>query len=98
MAIARYSVPASSGVDLYGTLGLGAVRVEYDGSTLAAAFTGTDTVPGGQISLGAAVEVTPQVAIFGELTHQTTFDDASIQGISVEYESTTLAAGVRFSF
>ena len=98
LVLARYSVPVSNTVDVYGTLGLGSMRVEYDGGTGFPAFTGTDTVAGGQVSLGVAVDVAPNIGLFGELIHQTAFDDAIIAGQRVEYESTNLAVGVRFRF
>lgn len=98
MALARYSVPVSDTVDVYGTLGLGSIRVEYDGKSTFPTFTGHDNVAGGQISLGVAMDVAPNVGLFGELIYQTAFDDAIIVGQRVEYESTNLAVGVRFRF
>ena len=98
MAIARYSTPVSQDVDIYGTLGLGAVRVEYDGATIAPSFSGKETVAGGQLTLGAAMEISPKVGLFGELTYQATFDTATIENIDTEYESKNIAVGLRFRF
>lgn len=98
MALARYSVPVSNTVDIYGTLGLGSIRVEYDENGVFPGFSGHDNVTGGQLSLGVAMDVAPNVGLFGELTYQTAFDDAVIAATLVEYESTNLAIGVRFRF
>lgn len=97
MAIARYSTPVSNTVDVYGTLGLGAVRVEFDDGPQSN-DTGSDTVAGGQLTLGAAMDIGPQVGLFGEFTYQTAFDDATIVGYPYEYESKNIAVGLRYRF
>ena len=94
MGIARYTVPVSDGADVYATLGLGAIRVEYESPT----FPGTDTLPGAQITLGAATALTDSLSLFGELTYQSLFEDAVINGDDVEYSSTSLSVGLRLRF
>jgi opacity protein-like surface antigen len=98
MAIARYTVPVTDTVDIYGTIGLGSIRVEYDGASDFPAFTGTDQVWGGQIALGVAFALSPNIGVFGELIHQAAFEDASIVSTAVEYRSTNVAVGLRFRF
>lgn len=97
LLVARWSTPLSAGTSFYTGAGLGAIRVRYDGSTSFPAFTGDDTVSGGQLSIGLRYAVGPG-QIFTELKHQETFDDASIQGVDVGYSSSSLLAGYRFSF
>ncbi len=77
--------------------GLGAIRVTYDGSTQFPAFTGDDTVAGGQIGLGVRYNFAAFTG-FAELKHQVAFDDALIQGVTQSYASTSAVVGLRFAF
>lgn len=97
MLVARWSTQLAPGTTGYVGAGLGAINVEYDGGASFPAFSGDDTVGGGQISLGIRYAVGAG-QIFTELKHQEAFDDASIQGVDVGYSSTSLIAGFRFSF
>lgn len=97
MLVARWSTPLAAGTTFYVGAGLGAIEVTYDGGAVSPAFTGDDTVAGGQISLGLRYAVGAG-QIFTELKHQEAFDDASIQGVDVGYSSTSVIAGFRFAF
>ena len=97
MLVARWSGALAPGTTGYVGAGLGAIRVTYDVGASFPAFSGDDTVAGGQISLGLRYAVGAG-QIFTELKHQEAFDDASIRGVDVGYSSTSVIAGFRFAF
>jgi Outer membrane protein beta-barrel domain len=98
MLVGRRHFLISDNLDGYVGLGLGAIRVNYDGSAIGEG-QGSDTVKGGQISLGAMIPV-GQSWVFGEVKYQSTFDDASILGGAVEqsYDSTFAVIGYKLVF
>ncbi|ASM72495.1 MULTISPECIES: outer membrane beta-barrel protein [Roseobacteraceae] len=95
MVNARYPFAISSTIEGYVGLGLGVVDVKYDGNTAFPAFSGSDAVAGGQISLGASYAL-PRGQIFTELKYQEAFKDATIVGADVGYNSTSFLVGYRF--
>lgn len=97
MIVGRVDFPLAGATTGYVGAGLGAIRVKYDGGTAFPAFTGDDTVAGAQVSLGIRYAVGAGV-LFGELKHQAAFDDATIQGRTQSYATTSALAGFRFSF
>lgn len=98
MVNARFPFEVGPGATAYVGAGLGAIKVTYDGSTEFPAFTGSDTVAGGQLSLGGRFDVGPSTRVFGELKHQVAFGDAEIQGIQQSYKSTNVVIGLSLSF
>lgn len=93
----RYVFPLAGATDAYVGLGVGAIKVKYDGANQFPAFTGDDTVAGGQVAVGARYAFGAAIG-FGELRYQTAFDDADIQGEAVKYNSMSALVGLRFSF
>lgn len=102
MAVARVPFALSGATEAYVGAGLGTIRVEYDGGSSFPAFTGDDTVAGGQLSLGIRYAFAAQSGVFAELKHQRAFDDAEIVagGVTIpqSYSSTSLLVGVSFDF
>lgn len=97
MVMARYNFYRVGGLTAYGSAGLGAVRVKYDGASAFPAFTGSQTKLGGQIGLGATYTF-GALKVFSEIRYQEAFSDANIAGIDVEYKSTDVLVGIRFDF
>lgn len=97
MLNARWPFPIAAGTTGYVGAGLGAIRVSYDGGTTNPAGNGDDTVAGGQIGIGVRYSLAAFTA-FAELKHQFAFDDATIQGVTQSYASTSAIVGVRFAF
>lgn len=97
MLNARWPFPLSPSTTGYVGAGLGAIRVTYDGGTSNPAGTGDDTVAGAQLGLGVRYNFAAFTG-FAELKHQFAFDDATIQGVTQSYASTSAVVGVRFAF
>jgi opacity protein-like surface antigen len=98
----RYSFPLGGLVEGYVGAGLGAIRVSYAGTGADATFSGSDTVPGAQVSLGARYALAAGT-FFSEVKYQKALDNASIDsvadtGVAQSYDSTSLVVGYRFSF
>lgn len=92
MAAARYNFTTFNTTTPYIGAGLGAINVTYD-EPGAPFLNGTDTVPGGQIEFGARVQLTT-FDLFGALKYQEGFEPAIINGEYVDYNSTSLIAGI----
>jgi opacity protein-like surface antigen len=86
-------------VDLYAGGGLGVVDVEFHGMPgFFAGVDGSETVFGWQIVGGARAQLfSSPFSAFGELRYQAAAD-AVIDGVELEYNSTSLMAGLRWSF
>jgi opacity protein-like surface antigen len=101
MANGRYGFALGGTVDGYVGLGLGAIRVTYNGVGGDAAYNGSDVVPGAQLSLGARFGL-GSGAVLTELRHQTALDDAepdSGQPSPLQtYSTTSVLVGYSFSF
>lgn len=94
-AIARYSIPVSDMVQVYGTLGLGSMHINYT------QFVGSEestNVTGGSAAIGAIYSVSDSVGIFAELYHQAAFEDYELVGDRLEYRATAINVGVQFRF
>jgi opacity protein-like surface antigen len=98
MLVARRHFIVGDGIPLYVGLGLGAIRVNYDGSAIGEG-QGSDTGKGGQISFGGLIPV-GESAFFGEVKYQAAFEDASILGGAIEqsYDSTFAILGYKLIF
>jgi opacity protein-like surface antigen len=101
MANGRYAFPVSEMVQGYVGLGLGAIRVEYVGTGGDASFSGSDTVPGAQLSLGARFAVGTG-SIFTELKAQTALSDPEPDSAEPDplqtYRTTSVLVGYAFRF
>jgi opacity protein-like surface antigen len=98
MLAARYPFTLTNNVEAYVGLGLGAINVRYDGANQFPAFTGSQTVAGGQVSLGLRYQIDPRFGVFAELKHQRAFRDAIIVNQSVGYNATVGVVGFRVAF
>ena len=102
MANGRYIFPISTSIEGYGGIGLGLIRVGYAGTGPDEAYSGTDVVPGAQISLGARFAL-GSGSLFSEIKHQAALDDASIDSaadsdVPQSYKSTSVVVGYSFNF
>ena len=73
----RYPFQIANGVIGYAGLGLGVIKVEYDGS--GNEKSGYYNTPGKQISLGARLPLGAN-EVFTEIKYQTVFKDKKIKG------------------
>lgn len=100
MATARYTVVTTGGVEAYGGLGLGGVRVTFDNEN--AGYSKSETVGGGQVMIGARYAVTPRSKVFVEARKLDTFEDAAVAEqngpATAEYDATHVLFGFRQSF
>ena len=101
MANGRYGFAMGGAVEGYVGLGLGAIRVEYIGTAVDAAYSGSDTVPGAQLSLGARYPIGTG-AIFTELKHQAALSDPKPDSGRPSplqtYSTTSVLVGDSFKF
>jgi hypothetical protein len=101
MANGRYAFPLGGTTEGYVGLGLGAIRVAYDGTGPDAAYSGSDIVPGAQVSLGARFPVGTG-AIFTELKHQAALSDpkpdSGMPSPLQTYSTTSVLVGYSFKF
>ncbi len=101
MANGRYGFSLGAAADGYVGLGLGAIRVEYVGTGGDAAYSGSDVVPGAQLSLGASFPVGTG-AVFTELKYQTALSDpepdSGMPSPLQTYSTTSLLVGYSFKF
>jgi len=93
--LARYSMPVSSTIDVYGTIGLGAMNINY---IQFVGFEEEATVLGGSVALGARYAVNDTISIFAELYHEAALQDYELVGDQLEYNSTSVNVGVAFRF
>jgi opacity protein-like surface antigen len=77
----RYTFPIGPYTVGYVGAGLGAIRVTYDGTGVDAPFSGSDVVPGAQLSLGARYVLSSGI-FFSEIKYQKALEDASIDSFS----------------
>ena len=89
----RYPFQITNGVIGYAGLGLGVIKVEYDGNGNAKSGYYNDA--GKQISLGARLPLGAN-EVFTEIKYQTVFKDKKIKGSLVEYDSFSFVIGFRF--
>ena len=96
MAVARYSVPVSPDVAIYGTAGLGFVRNGLDEE----GRREFDEVGGGQLAAGARYGINDAVTAFAEVKYLTTFEDALLvdTGVDLAHKSTSILIGASFGF
>ena len=86
-------------VDLYAGGGLGVVDVEFHGMPFFFdGVEGSETVVGWQLVGGARAQMfSSPFSIFGEFRYQDAAD-ATIDGVDIEYNSTSFMGGVRWTF
>ncbi|WP_347832565.1 outer membrane beta-barrel protein [uncultured Planktomarina sp.] len=89
----RYPFQITNGVIGYAGLGLGVIKVEYDGN--GNPKSGYYNAAGKQISLGARLPLGAN-EVFTEIKYQTVFKDRKIKGMLVEYNSSSFVIGFRF--
>ena len=89
----RYPFQITNGVIGYAGLGLGVIKVEYDGN--GNALSGYYNDAGKQISLGARLPLGAN-EVFTEIKYQTVFKNKKIKGNLVEYDSFSFVIGFRF--
>lgn len=102
MVNGRYGFALGGSAEAYVGLGLGAIRVTYAGTGSDEPYSGSDVVPGAQLSLGARFGLGTG-SIFTEFKQQKALDDASIDssadsGVAQSYDSTNVIVGYAFSF
>ena len=94
MAEGEYALALNDTFSVYGSLGLGAINVAYTDSDNDNAWGA-----GYSAAVGVRANVTDNLALFGELKHQDTFDTVELfGGDDVRAPTTTALAGVRLSF
>ena len=93
MAEGEYALALNDTFAVYGSLGLGAINVAIDGG-------GHDDAWGAGYSaaIGVRADITENMALFGELKHQDTFDAVELYGVDVSAPTNTALVGVRLSF
>lgn len=93
----RLEYALSPMTEVYGGVGLGVIKLDYDDP--AAFLDGDDTVNGWKTEAGVRYQLpAPNWKIFGMVKHQAGFDEGIIQMEYVEYKSTSLLAGLRYEF
>lgn len=90
----RYSYNLSPALSVYGGLGAGFIRLEYEEPS-SSFLNGDDTITGFQAEMGAAYQLS-NFTVFSAIKYQEGFDEGSIQTESVEYNSTSAIIGLRF--
>lgn len=95
MVIARYSAPVTDMVEVYGTLGLGSMHIDY---TQLVGDEESTNVTGASAAIGAVYSVSDSIGIFAELYHQAALEDYELVGDTLEYRATSVNLGVRFRF
>jgi opacity protein-like surface antigen len=98
MANARYFTAVSPKLEAYAGLGLGTIRVTYDGKAQFPDFTGSDNVFGGQVELGMRYKMADKTGLFAAIKHQAAFNDAAVVSADQSFSSTNVIAGISFSF
>jgi opacity protein-like surface antigen len=93
MAEGEYALALNDTFSVYGSLGLGAINVAVNGM-------GSDDAWGAGYSaaVGVRADITENLALFGELKHQDTFDTVELFGDEVGAPTNTALVGVRLSF
>lgn len=91
MANFVYTVPVSDMISAYAGAGVGAIGVQFEDSDYSIGA-------GGQVLAGLNLNVTEDIALFGEVRHQGAFSNLDIDGSSVEHARTSLMAGLKLSF
>ena len=89
----RYPFQIANGVIGYAGLGLGVIKVEYDGNGNPKSGYYNDA--GKQISLGARLPLGAN-EVFTEIKYQTVFKDRAIKERLQEYNSSSFVIGFRF--
>ena len=74
--------------------GLGIVSAELEDG----AYSVDDDQLGYQLSVGAAIKVTPRVDLDLMYRYQSAFGDFSIDGVDISYGSSNILAGIRYKF
>ena len=101
-ARAQYSIAASESINLYGALGLGAMRVSS--ATANPAFNNADTTAGGLVALGASFDLGNALNLVTELRHVASLSDplsvrdGFLQPAPLKYHHTSLNVGLKFDF
>lgn len=91
MLVGRYDFPLGEASSAYVGAGLGAIRVEFERSGNVSELSGSDTVAGGQISLGLRHKVGNAGHVFGEVKRQVAF------GGPMEFENSLIPIGGAFT-
>ena len=81
----------------YVGLGIGQVKVEYDGANQFPAFSDEEWVFGWQAMAGGRWQANEQFSLFAEWRYQSA-EDADLAGLPVEYGSHNLLLGGRLTF
>lgn len=93
-AIARYGMAVADRVEVYGTVGIGSISLDYDNGLAYPTVSGT----GGTAAIGLHYAVADNIGIFGEFYHQGLFDEVEVLGDMLEYNSSGANIGMRFRF
>ncbi len=93
MAEGEYALALTDTFAVYGSLGLGAINVAVTSGTTEDAWS-----PGYSAAVGVRADITEDLALFGELKHQDTFDTVELFGDDVGAPTNTALVGVRLSF
>ncbi len=88
----EYAIPITDGVDLYGAVGLGVQQLHYDYLITAVGWGAAY-----QAAAGGRVDVTENVAVFGEYKFQNTFELVDTGTYSYGMPTHSLLAGLRVS-
>jgi len=99
MVTAKYNFIDQNDFQLYGGVGLGAVKVTYFSSTNS--YSNSETVAGGQITLGARYAISPAMKIFVEARYLQASDARvalSAATADAEFSSKSIVLGLRRSF
>lgn len=91
MANLVYTAPIADAVSIYFGAGAGVIGVQY-------ADYDYGYGAGGQVFAGLSLDLTDNVALFGEARYQTAFGTIDADGYDVEFGRASVLAGLKFSF
>lgn len=94
MANGFYDFKMASPVTPFVGVGIGFIKGELDDGF----DSSDDTALGYQLSVGAAMQVAPNVHVDLTYRYQSTFSDFKMDGVDVSYGSSNVLAGVRLNF
>lgn len=94
MAEGEYAIALNDTFAVYGSLGLGGINVAVDNGMESRDAWGV----GYSAAVGVRADITENMALFGELKHQNTFDTVELFGDEVGAPTNTALVGVRLSF
>lgn len=98
MLTAKYNVIENNNFQAYGGVGLGVVKVKYIN---AGSYSNSDTVAGGQLTLGGRYKISPTMKVYMEARYLVA-NDAKVAyspaSSDAEFKSKSIVIGLRKSF